>query len=72
MKEKECELFGNFGFLIQAIIGGLTIFTLLCIIIIYVSNFFLLVKRVFEKPKRSWRIFLLVTFISILKSLGCC
>lgn len=46
--EAECELFGDFGVFIQVMLGIASIASLL-------------LKRVFEENKRSWRIFILVS-----------
>ena len=43
----QCRLFGDFGIMIQIILGGM-------------SFMVLVLKRVLEQPKRSWKIWTLV------------
>ncbi len=48
-EKSQCHLFGDFGIMVQVILGG-------------VSFMVLVLKRVLEHPKRSWRIWALVRF----------
>lgn len=65
----ECELFGDFGIIIQMVLGVLSIMSLLCKPIdfntLQTYVILLIVKRFFEEPKRSWKIFSLVSYISL-------
>lgn len=43
----ECKLFGSFGIVVQVILGG-------------ISFLVLVLKRILENPKRSWKVWALV------------
>lgn len=53
--EKECDMFGAFGFFVQLTLGVLSFMVL-------VSNLKIqIVKRLKERPRRPWKIWFLVT-----------
>lgn len=52
----DCHLLGNFGMIVQVILGG-------------VSFLVLVLKRILESPKRSWKVWAMVTIKII--ALGC-
>lgn len=60
-KEGSCQILGSLGFLVQMILGVLS-FTVLISKIKHklIFKFILKVKRFYEKPKRKWRIWILV------------
>lgn len=67
VSEEGCELFGDFGVIIQGVLGVISIGTLLCIFV----TVDLVVKKVIEKDSRTWKIFTLVIKKKELISLGC-